>query len=237
LIDKWVKTGTPPPSAPKAEVESHQGEIPARGGEPAHTGTVYDYKRDARGNALGGIRLAEFDVATSLSTRDNTGNTFCRLYGRYEPFSDDVINQMYPTHAAYVDAVNKVTDANVKAGYIQGADGKRTKTRAANSYIGSGDPCKKACRAAQDLEDSTYYYLGLNKDVEKMGADISAITRQIAKSDGAKGKPADRATAVKGLDAYIARLGAMEKSRAITAVVAKELVTAANAVKTALSTS
>jgi hypothetical protein len=235
LIDKWVKTGAPPPSAPKAEVESHQGEIPARGGEPAHTGTVYDYKRDAHGNALGGIRLAEFDVATSLSTRDNSGNTFCRLYGRYEPFPDDVINQMYPTHAAYVNAVNKVTDANVKAGYIQAADGKRTKTRAANSYIGSGDPCKAACRAAQDLEDSTYYYLGLNKDVDKMGADVSAITRAITKSDGKTGKPADRAAAVKGLDAYIARLNAMETSKIITAVVARELTSSANAVKAALA--
>src|SRR5262249_49162306 len=153
----------------------------------------------------------------------------------YEPFPDDVINQMYPTHAAYVAAVDKVTDANLKAGYIQAADAKRTKTRAANSYIGSGDPCKKACRAAQDLEDSTYYYLGLNKDVEKMGSDVSAITREIAKSDGAKGKPADRATAEKGLDAYIAKLSAMEKSKAITAVVAKELTNSANAVKTALS--
>jgi hypothetical protein len=234
LIDKWVKTGVAPPTAPKAEVESKQGELPARPGEPARTGTVYDYRRDARGNALGGIRLAEFDVATSLSTRENSGNSFCRLYGRYEPFSDEVINQLYPTHAAYVDAVNKVTDANLKAGYIQAADAKRTKTRAANSYIGSGDPCKAACRAAQDLEDSTYYYLGLNKDVEKMGADVSAITREIAKSDGAKGKPADRAAAVKGLDAYITKLSAMEKSKAISATVAKELTNSANAVKTAL---
>ena len=235
LIDKWVKTGVAPPTAPKAEVESHEGEIPARAGEPARTGQVYDYKRDARGNALGGIRLAEFDVATSLSTRDNTGNTFCRLYGRYEPFSDDVINQLYPTHAAYVGAVNKRTDANLKAGYIQAADAKRTKTRAANSYIGSGDPCKAACRAAQDLEDSTYYFLGLNKDVDKIGADVSTITREIAKADGAKGKPADREAALKSLDAYITRIRAMEKSKAITTVSANELATAANAVETALS--
>jgi len=235
LIDKWIKTGAAPPTAPKAEVFSKQGEIPGRPGEPAQIGTVWDYKRDARGNALGGIRLAEFDVATSLSTRENSGNTFCRLYGRYEPFSDDVINQMYPTHAAYVAAVNKVTDANVKAGYLQAADGKRTKTRAANSYIGSGDPCKTACRAAQDLEDSTYYYLGLNKDVEKMGADVSTITRQIAKADGAKGKPADREAAVKGLDAYLKRISVMESSKAISATVAKELTASANAVKTALA--
>jgi alpha/beta hydrolase family protein len=235
LIDKWVKTGTPPPSAPKAEVESKQGEIPGRNGQPATTGTIYDYKRDARGNALGGIRLAEFDVATSLSTRENSGNTFCFLYGRYEPFPDEVINQLYPTHADYVAKVKAVTEANIKAGYIEAADGHRTIVRAERSYIGSGDPCKAACRAAQDLEDSTYVFLALNKDVDKMGADVSAITREIAKSDGAKGKPADRQAALKGLDAYIAKLKAMEKSKAISAVSAKELTTAAEGVKTALA--
>jgi hypothetical protein len=235
LIDKWVKTGTPPPSAPKAEVEQKQGELPGRPGDPPRTGTIYDYKRDERGNALGGIRLAEFHVATSLSTRDNTGNSFCRLYGRYEPFPDEVINQLYPTHADYVAKVKAQTEANLKAGYIQAADAKRTEVRAERSYIGSGDPCKAACRAAQDLEDSNYVFLALNKDVDKMGADVSAITRQIAKSDGLKGKPSDKAAAIKGLDAYIAKLAAMEKSKAISAVVAKELTNSANAVKTALS--
>jgi hypothetical protein len=237
LIDKWIKTGVAPPTAPKAEVESKEGELPGRPGEPARTGTIYDYKRDARGNALGGIRLAEFDVATSLSTRDNSGSSFCRLYGRYEPFPDEVINQLYPTHADYVAKVKAQTDANLKAGYIQAADAKRTIVRAERSYIGSGDPCKAACRLAQDLEDSNYVFLALNKDVDKMGADVSAITRQIAKADGAKGKPSDRAAALKGLDSYVDKLKAMETSKAISVVSAKELTNAANVVKTALGAS
>jgi hypothetical protein len=237
LIDKWVKTGTPPPIAPKAEVESKEGEIPGRNGQPATRGTINDYKRDEHGNALGGIRLAEFAVPTSLSTRENSGNTFCFLYGRYEPFPDELINKLYPTHASYVAKVKAQTDANLKAGYIQAADAKRTIVRAERSYIGSGDPCKAACRLAQDLEDSNYVFLALNKEVDKMGADVSAITRQIAKADGAKGKPSDRAAAVKGLDSYIGRLKAMETSKAISAVAAKELTNAANAVKTALTAS
>jgi hypothetical protein len=234
LIDRWVRTGTPPPTAPKADIVSRQGEIPDRNGGPPTTGTINDLKRDARGNALGGIRLAEFAVPTSLSTRENTGNTFCRLYGRYEPFADEVINKLYPTHASYVEQVRAQTDANVKAGYIQAADGQRTKVRAERSYIGSGDPCGAACRAAQDLEDSTYVFLGLNKDVDRMGADVSAITRRIAKSDGAKGEPGDRKAVLEELDSYIARLQAMETSGAITAVAAKELTAAAEGVKTAL---
>jgi hypothetical protein len=136
-----------------------------------------------------------------------------------------------------VAKVKAQTDANLKAGYIQAADAKRTIVRAERSYIGSGDPCKAACRLAQDLEDSNYVFLALNKEVDKMGADVSAITRQIAKADGAKGKPSDRAAAVKGLDSYIGRLKAMETSKAISAVAAKELTNAANAVKTALTAS
>ncbi len=235
LIDKWVKTGVAPPTAPKAEIYVHEGDIPGRNGQPATRGTINDLKRDERGNALGGIRLAEFSVATSLSTRENSGNSFCFLYGRYEPFPDAVINQLYPTHVAYVSAVNAQTDANLKAGYIQAADARRTKARAAASYIGSGDPCKKACRAAQDLEDSTYVFLGLNKDVDKIGGDVAAITRKNAKADGAKGKPADRAEAVKALDIYINRIRAMEKAKTITSVSANELAAAANAVKAAVS--
>ena len=235
LTNRWIKDGTPPPTAPKADIVSHEGQIPGRNGQPARTGTINDLKRDDRGNALGGIRLAEFAVPTSLSTRDNTGNSFCFLYGRYQPFPDAVIDQLYPTHAAYVAAVNAQTEANLKAGYIQSADARRTEARAAASYIGSGDPCKADCRAAQDLEDSTYFFLGLSKDVDRLGGDVSAITRQIARADGGKGTPADRAAALKGLDSYIARIRSMEKAGAITAVSAKELVTAAEGVKAAAS--
>ncbi|SUS03371.1 conserved exported hypothetical protein [uncultured Defluviicoccus sp.] len=235
LIDKWVKTGVAPPTAPKADIVSREGDIPGRNGQPATRGTINDLVRDERGNALGGIRLAEFAVPTSLSTRENTGNTFCFLYGRYEPFPDEVIKQLYPTHADYVAKVKTQTAANVKAGYIQPADAQRTVARAERSYIGSGDPCKAACRAAEDLEDSTYFYLGLYKDVDKIGSDVSAITRNIAKSDGVKGKPADRQAALKGLDGYITRIRALEKAHTIAASTAKELVTAAEAVKTAVS--
>lgn len=235
LLVKWIETGAPPPVAPKADIVSREGEIPGRGGQPATIGVINDLKRDQRGNALGGIRLAEFSVATSLSARDNSGSTFCSLYGRYEPFADNVINALYPTHAAYVSAVNAQTDANVKAGYIQAIDAKRTIRQAEQSYIGSGNPCRAACRAAQDLEDSTYFFVGLSGEVDKIGGDVAAIIRNIAKADGNKGKPSDRAAALKGLEGYVSRIQAMEKAGKITSVSATELVAAADAVKMVLA--
>jgi hypothetical protein len=243
LVNRWIKDGTPPPIAPKAEIVTNPVPPPPAGGAPvAGRGggrgpSPYDYKRDARGNALGGIRLSEFEVATALQSRDNAGNSFCFLYGRYEPFPDAVINQLYPTHVAYVNAVKAKNAENLKAGYIQAADAARSNRRAETSYIGSGDPCKAACRLSQDLGDETYIYLGLNKDVDKMGDEAAAVTRAIAKSDGPGGKTADRAAAKAGLAKYVSDLRAMHASGAITETPLKELTKAAEAVTAALPAS
>ena len=103
LVD-WVKTGTPPPSAPPIEVSS--------AGPPAVIG------RDAHGNARGGIRLSQHDVPTGVNTGQNSGPGFCRLNGSFEPFDRATLESLYPTHDAYVAAVRQMTDQNVKAGYI-----------------------------------------------------------------------------------------------------------------------
>jgi hypothetical protein len=238
LMNRWIKDGTPPPIAPKAEIVTNPvppaPAAPAAGRGRGRGPSPYDYKRDARGNALGGIRLSEFDVATALQSRENTGNSFCFLYGRYEPFPDAVIDQLYPTHAAYVNAVKASNAANLKAGYIQPADAARSNRRAETSYIGSGDPCKAPCRLAQDLQDETYIYLGLAKEVDRMGDDVAAIVRTIARSDGPKGKPADRAEARSRLARYEADLKAMRAKGAITTTVEKELTAGADKVVAAL---
>ena len=248
----------PPPAAAPAGAPGGRGGAPAgaaaaggrggAGGAPAGAaggrgggggggrggGTINELTRDARGNTLGGIRLSEFQVATSLSSRENTGNSFCNLYGRYEPFTDEVINQLYPTHAAYVTAVKAQNAANLKSGFIQAADARRSDHRAETSYIGSGAPCKAACRLAQDLGDMTYIYMGELKEVERMGDAAAAITRQIARTDGSKGKPADRDRAKAMVAKYLTDLHALKAKGTITETVDKELTTGANAVATAL---
>ncbi len=256
LMDKWLD-GTPPPIAPKAEVMTRdmtpaeiaaaaargaaRGGAGGRGGgaapgatAPAQPRTITDYKRDDRGNARGGIRLAEFAGPTALQTRENSGNSFCNLYGRYEPFSDEVINQLYPTHAAYVNAVKAQTEANVKAGYIQKVDGDTTIHRAEQSYIGSREPCKAACRLGQDLGDMTYIYMGELRDVTKMGDQAALIVRQIAHADRPGAMPADRAAATASVAKYLADLHALKARGTISDTVDKELTTAANAVAAAL---
>ena len=123
-LRKWVKDGTPPPSAPPIEVET--------AGPPAVIA------RDKAGNSrAGGIRLAELVVPTGVNTGANTGSGFCRLYGTHEDFDAATVASLYPTHAAYVAAVKDITERNFKAGYILRPEADATITAAETSSIGA----------------------------------------------------------------------------------------------------
>jgi Alpha/beta hydrolase domain len=119
---RWVKDGVPPPTAPRLELSA--------AGPPASAA------RDEHGNALGGIRLAEHAAPTAVNTGVNSGPGFCRLYGSHVPFEAATIARLYPTHAAYVAAVRKAVEANVKAGYILKRDADDTIAAAERSTVG-----------------------------------------------------------------------------------------------------
>jgi hypothetical protein len=119
---RWVKDGTPPPSASPIQT--------SEAGPPAVV------ERDARGNGLGGIRLAELAVPTGINSGQNSGPGFCRLYGSHYDFDAAALASLYPTHDVYVAAVKKVTEENVKAGYILKADADATIAAAERSSVG-----------------------------------------------------------------------------------------------------
>ncbi|MCH7749766.1 MAG: M28 family peptidase [Acidobacteria bacterium] len=121
---RWVEDATPPPTAPPIDTASV--------GPPAV------FARDARGNALGGIRLAAHAVPTATNTGTNTGNQrFCRLYGTHEPFDAATLARLYPSPEVYVDAVKAVVAANLAAGYILEHDATATVREAERSDIGT----------------------------------------------------------------------------------------------------
>jgi hypothetical protein len=121
-MSRWLKDGTPPPSAPPIEIKN-DGERPA-------------IVRDSFFNALGGIRLAEHDVATAVNSGENTGSGFCFLTGWHESFDKPRLAALYSSHAAYVSAVKAATEKNLKAGYIVKADADKTIAAAERSDIG-----------------------------------------------------------------------------------------------------
>jgi hypothetical protein len=117
----WIEKGTPPPDAPPITMASAGT---GRGGSP---GVV---ARDENGNALGGIRLAEFAVPTATNTGVNSGGQYCNIVGSHVPFDAAKLARLYPDRKAYVAAVERITDENLKAGYITREAAARTKQEA-----------------------------------------------------------------------------------------------------------
>lgn len=120
----WIKDDIRPPTAEPLQVARMMPEV--------------EFARDEFGNILGGIRLAEHAVATARNTGMNNGvtNRFCFLYGSHEPFDQETLDQLYPSHDAYVEAVKAVVQQNLADGYILPYAAERTITEAENSSVG-----------------------------------------------------------------------------------------------------
>lgn len=126
-IKRWVEDGTQPPHAPPIEISS----LSKVAGVPSEA------VRDEHGNALGGIRLAEIEVPVATNTGMNTGQGFsCTVSGSHEPFDAAKLERLYPSHAEYVAKVTRVTEENLKAGYITNEGAEETKREAPESKIG-----------------------------------------------------------------------------------------------------
>jgi hypothetical protein len=122
LLARWVDKKIPPPSAPPLTATS--------------TTRPIVLARDHLGLALGGIRLADVAVPIGINAGTNTGPGACARWGDYQPFDLATLHELYPTHQAYLAAVERVTNENLKAGFIQKADAARTIRDARESDIG-----------------------------------------------------------------------------------------------------
>jgi hypothetical protein len=119
----WIGYGIAPPYAPEIEI----GTI----------GVESSIVRDAFGNALGGIRLAQHAVPTATNTGLNGPATnFCRVFGSFVPFDELTLDLLYPDHGTYVSQVAQVTRQNVKEGFVVPEDATLTIEAAAQSDIG-----------------------------------------------------------------------------------------------------
>jgi Alpha/beta hydrolase domain len=127
-IKVWIEEGKQPPHAPRIKVKTPGG------GRGSNQRAVLE--RDENGNALGGIRLPQFAVPIATDTGENSGGQFCNIYGSHVPFDKAKLDRLYSTHAAYVAAIERITNENLKAGYITKEGADRTKKEAAASKIG-----------------------------------------------------------------------------------------------------
>lgn len=140
-IDKlaaWAGGGPPLPTAPMLTITKV---VPP----PNHS----EAARDRDGLAEGGIRLSELAVPTEVNigvgkpassytgpAREAIGAGACVRWGYSLDMSVNQLNQRYPTHAGYVEMVRKVTDDNLKKGYILPYDAAATIREAEESNVG-----------------------------------------------------------------------------------------------------
>jgi hypothetical protein len=227
----WVQKGVKPPIASRMEVDVPPADAapaapPAAGAPPARPpGAVI--KRDARGNALGGIRMGEVDPAIALNSGANGGSGFCNLYGRFEPFDDATLASLYPNHGAYVNAVKKRNADNLKAGFIVEADAKQSNTRADQSIIGRGLKCAEACHNAQDLLDSAYFYLGASDQLTPLTDKMAGVVQTVAEGKTDKAK--------KDLASWTKELRNLQSKGKLSQSTVDELSTAADKVLASLN--
>jgi hypothetical protein len=114
------------------------GSAPAHG--PPLTFVGDTLQRDAAGNALGGIRLAEMAVPVAVNSA-----LLCGLGGTHVPFDAATLNRLYPTHADYVAKVTAASQAMVTAGFLLPADAALTLDAARRSIYGLQLTCGALC--------------------------------------------------------------------------------------------
>jgi hypothetical protein len=106
-LDRWIRTGVAPRSAPPIE------------------GVAVLLARDANGNVKGGIRLPDIEVPiASYAPTNSGGNVFgaCLLLGTTTPFDAAKLRQLYPTHTVYVAKYEAAARSALRAGYLLPAD-------------------------------------------------------------------------------------------------------------------
>jgi hypothetical protein len=116
-MQRWLTTGTPPPAQPLIEFEP---------GRPPR------FRRDEWGNALGGIRVPEFEVPTGEHHGLRADNhPLGALSGMSRPFSTDELRDRYPNAAAYVKAYEEAVDRAVSDGVVRAEEAPAMKETAA----------------------------------------------------------------------------------------------------------
>jgi hypothetical protein len=197
-------------------------------------------KRDAYGNALGGIRLAHMAVPTARAS----GNE-CQMIGAWVPFPRDTLNTLYPTHADYVAKVKAAVEASIAAGFVLPEDGAETIAEAEASVIGMNLECSsERCLSVRHwtadysttglLRDHTVYYHIV--DGENIVQAVNQAHFNVANGDTLLGQSPDYAAgyfyswAISNLRQYIALVNQAQVEGRVTPTAAEILVSEANTI-------
>ncbi len=109
-VNTWMQTGTPPPRAPRMDVQENDSAL-----------TV---QTNSRGAAIGGIQgpWEQVPVAAYSNVTPPGSAGFCVLFGSTLPFSPSQLKSFYGSRSGYLKDYTKATAEDIKAGYILQAD-------------------------------------------------------------------------------------------------------------------
>ena len=118
-LDQWVQTGKAPAKAPRLKASANGDEV--------------EIERDEYGIAVGGIRTPIVDAPIATNDgEENSGQTFCRLFGHTLPFDADTLAELYPGgEEEWVAAFEESADATVEDGYWLEEEAENFKAAAA----------------------------------------------------------------------------------------------------------
>ena len=91
--------------------------------------------RNELGLAQGGIQLPQMSAPVAINSGDNAGQTFCFLFGSYQPLDEAQLKALYRNHGQYVSKVSTSVAFNVAKGYLLPADGLLDILEAARSDV------------------------------------------------------------------------------------------------------
>jgi hypothetical protein len=107
-LERWVKDGVAPPMAPRMELDA-QGKMPL----------------DGYGIGRGGIRSPFSDVPVARYRTASGGPGNCREFGSTHPLRWSELEQLYGSHAAYVQKVRAATERMLREQWITPNDARR----------------------------------------------------------------------------------------------------------------
>ncbi len=109
-LNRWIHTGTPPPSAPRMKVALVNG-------APV-------VQRDALGNAIGGVRTAANNapVAALSGVSGDPSSVLCSLFGSTKPFDQATLTRLYGTEARFLADFTRATNRTIAKGFELRAD-------------------------------------------------------------------------------------------------------------------
>jgi hypothetical protein len=108
-LDTWVRTGEPPPVAPRLDLTD---------------AAAPEVRRDADGIALGGVRTPPVDVPVDVISGVPGPNPdiICILLGSAKPLPDARLAELYPSRDAYLEQFEAAADRAIQSGFVLDAD-------------------------------------------------------------------------------------------------------------------